>query len=140
MYLQQKLTESFPRCNIYETSIQLIFGDEQFWIYPNENLVTRMEKHEEKPIKTKLEFTYNKSLLFEKNKNGLEKKRLITFKFKGNVMGLDVGYDGRLFWKVWKLEDYYTFRKPPYWVASFWIDGLSKRFYLQDLKEAVKIW
>jgi len=70
MYLQQKIVEVYPICRIYEESIQLIFGDKQFNIFPNENIV----ELDGKPIKTKLEFTYNKSLLFEKNKYGSENK------------------------------------------------------------------
>ncbi len=90
---------------------------------------------------TKLEFNYNKDVMFEKNKK-FEKKRILTHEFEGKVLAIDCGFDGRVFGKFFTKKKYLTFRGNPEIVFSYWHcrrEGL-KKWYSGDLSNPKKVW
>lgn len=80
---------------------------------------------------------YNAALLKGKN-IGKEKRRLITVESGNHVIGIDKGYDGRIFIKEWSREDYVKFRRPPKKVASIWDKGRKVLLYVDDLTTPFK--
>lgn len=77
--------------------------------------------------------------LFVVRKNRLQQKtRFKTLFARGQVLAIDVGWDGRIFFKYWRTEkDYNTFRKAPVWVASYFNDRIAKKkfVWVQDLHD-----
>ncbi|TAK79883.1 MAG: hypothetical protein EPO20_30580 [Betaproteobacteria bacterium] len=127
-----------PIVRIYKESVELIFGNEEFTIFPTSN---EIERNGVLLDFKKAERRYNKSFMFERNK-AMPKTQLLRFDWENNVVQLDSGPDGRLFWKVWTREDYKTMRKPPFWVASYWYDvadGFAK-LYIKDLHKPAHRW
>jgi hypothetical protein len=60
---------------------------------------------------------------FMKDENiGIEKKPIWQECFGWFVAQLDVGFDGRLFWKLWVKAEFKKFRGKPYFVCSYWND------------------
>jgi hypothetical protein len=56
------------------------------------------------------------------------------------IMKVDRGWDGRIFWLIWALDQYKKFRGRPKIKISYWNDRKNKvrKFYVQDLKNPVK--
>jgi len=92
-------------------------------------------------LTTKKEFNYTKGLVFQKN--AIRKKaRIKTITFEGKVLAVDVGTDGRVFFKFFARETYSVFRGKPLKTYSYWhsrSEGL-KKFYEGDLHTPKKIW
>lgn len=84
---------------------------------------------------------YKKGLMKPLNKDK-NKKRILTLEHKTYVLGVDEGFDGRLFFKIWLKSTYKKFRGKPFWVASYWNDAVNKekKFFENDLKVPVKVW
>ena len=118
--------------------IRLRFGDNCLLFNVEED---RIYFNGEKLKTTEHEFHYNKSLMFERNKV-IPKKRLLTLGFDGFVFGLDVGFDGRLFGKLWAKQKYVEERGEPFWVCSYWHDRRAKevKWYERDLKNPKRMW
>lgn len=92
-------------------------------------------------LTTKKEFDYTKGLMFQKN--AIRKKvRIKTISFAGKILGIDVGPDGRVFFKFFARETYSLFRGKPLITYSYWHcrrEGL-KKFYEGNLSEPSKVW
>jgi len=90
----------------------------------------------ERLLTTRKEKEYDE--LFVVRKNRLQKKtRIETLFSHGQVLAIDIGWDGRIFFKYWKtIRDYYSFRKAPDWVASYHHDRISKKklIWVKDLR------
>lgn len=83
-----------------------------------------------------LEKSYTKHLLKEKNRFK-QKKRIRTLYAKSAVLAVDIGYDGRIFLKLWLSKvTYDRFRRKPEWCASYWNDKdrKEKKIYVQNLQ------
>ena len=83
-----------------------------------------------------IEKNYTQHLLKEKNRF-TQKKRIKTIFTKLGVLAIDVGWDGRIFFKVWNSKEAYArFRSKPRWCASYWNDKENQeiKIYVQDLK------
>ena len=135
-----------PEVFVGEDAITILFGE-----IPNRNTIY-IDVKEDKLFfdgvrlkTTSREFSYNKELLFEKNK-GFEKRRIFTFP-KGNeknpfILAIDCGWDGHVFAKFFRRENYLQPRGKPAFVFSYWHsrrEGL-KKFYDGDLHEPKMVW
>lgn len=125
-----------------EDSITLNFGKE-----PNKHCLFIDVKQDQlfldgsRLMTTKKEFNYNKDIMFQKNAVR-KKSRIKTVTFEGKVLGIDVGPDGRTFFKFFTRETYSVFRGKPIVTYSYHhsrVEGL-KKFYKRDLHNPIKIW
>lgn len=140
--VQVQLSKSFTEVFVGEDSVTLLLG-----CSPNKHCLfigveeDRIYLDGQRILTTKPEFNYNRGLMLEKNR-GIEKKRLRTLKFCGKVLCIDIGFDGRVFFKVFSREAYEKFRAPPIITYSYWHDRSEalKKFYVGDLHNPVKVW
>lgn len=127
---------------IGENSVTLILG-----VDPNKHCLfidieaDRIYLDGQRILTTHQEFNYNKGLMLEKNK-AIEKRRLKTLKFGNQVLCIDVGFDGRTFFKLFSRSAYSKFRAPPTITYSYWHDRkeAKKKFFAGDLSNPIKEW
>lgn len=87
---------------------------------------------------TQHEFHYNEP----RQEKGFEKKRVKTIYVKGRIIAVDVGWDGRIFIKLFEQKKYLEFKGKPYKVFSYWNcrADKEKRFYEDDLSKPKRVW
>ncbi len=136
--MQTTVIKNLIRTEIEEEYIKVRLGDNCLLFSVKED---RIYFNGERIKTTNLEHRYNRSKMFERNKE-IPKKRIKTLKFNGLIFGLDVGFDGRLFGKVWKQKDFDTFRGPPFFTFSYWSDRRGKeiKWYEEDLHTPKRVY
>lgn len=128
----------FPQIVKSDDLIRLEFPDNVFLIDLKEDKIYRNGE----PFKTtgKILRPYYPGFMKDKNVN-IPKKPLWQKFFGWFVVQLDVGFDGRLFWKVWTKSEYSKFRGKPYFSCSYWNDKKNrlKKWFEGNLSEPLMV-